>query len=144
MMNAVPRDLRRTTLFHLLAILGAVLIGAISFSWIEHYPLAESFFFVIMVMTLIGASYTPQTLAGLVLASALALLSVGIFLSFTAQVLGPITLEFYWKGLKARGVSRMEHHIVVCGFSDVAKVLLNRLPKDDVLFVVKDEDAMDF
>ncbi len=37
----------------------------------------------------------------------------------------------------------MKDHIVLCGFSDTARVLLNRLPKDQVLVVVKDKATFD-
>ena len=88
-------------------------------------------------MTLIGANYTPATLAGKALAGVVAVVSVGVILSFMTQVLGPAALHNYWASLKAKKVSRMKNHIVLCGFSDTTRVLLRSLPREQVLVVVK-------
>ena len=142
-MATVSRDLRSSTLLHLAVILATLLVGSLLFSIAEGYPLGSSVYFMIMIMTLIGASYQPLTAAGMVVAAAVAIVSVGIILSFMTQVLGPVALDVYWRGLRARKVSRMEKHVVVCGFSDTAKVLLNRLRKEEVLFVVNEREALE-
>ncbi len=139
----VPRDLRSTGLYHLLVVAATLVVASVVFSALEGIPLGDGFYFVILLMTLIGANYTPHSAGGLVLASVLALLSVGIILSFMTQVLGPLALETYWVGLRARRVSRMEKHVIVCGYSATAKVLLERLPREGLLFVVKEPEAME-
>jgi voltage-gated potassium channel len=117
--------------------------GTLAFSYVEGSSLRDSAYFMIMIMTLIGASFQPLTTGGMLVASVVAIMSVGILLSFTTQVLGPVALDVYWRGLRARMVSRMKQHVVVCGFSDTAKVLLHRLPKEEVLFVVKERESME-
>lgn len=37
----------------------------------------------------------------------------------------------------------MENHVVICGSSDTARALLSRLPKEEVLVVVKDKPTYD-
>ncbi len=142
-MDPGPR-LRSSTFLHVAVILATFLVGSALFALAEGIPVADGAYFMILLMTLIGANYAPHTGAGMAIAAGVAILSVGIILSFMTQVLGPITLDVYWKGLKARRVSRMEHHVVVCGFSDTAKALMSRLRKEEVLFVVKDRDSMEF
>jgi len=142
-MAGVRRELVSATVLHVLVILGTLLVGSALFSVIEGYPFGASVYFMIMVMTLIGASYQPLTAGGMVVAAVVAIVSVGVILSFTTQVLGPVALDVYWMGLRARKVSRMKQHVVVCGFSDTAKVLLQRLPKEEVLFVVKERESME-
>jgi voltage-gated potassium channel len=95
-----------------------------------------------MVMTLIGAA-NPNTFAGEIVGIAVALLAVGVILSFMTQILGPAALAAYWEGHRVRKASRMKNHIVLCGYSDTARVLLNNLPKDQVLVVVKDKATLD-
>lgn len=144
MRSIVPKELRSTTIYHILVVVTTLVAASVLFSVLEGYPLGNSFYFIILLMTLIGANYTPHTLGGLVLASALAVFSVGIILSFLGQVLGPVAVNHYLVGLKTRRVSRMENHVVICGFSDIAKVLLHNLPKGEVLFVVKEGELVDY
>ena len=59
------------------------------------------------------------------------------------QVLGPAALAAYWEDYRLRRVSRMKNHIVLCGSSDTARVLLRRLPKGEVLAVVQDKPTYD-
>ncbi len=131
-------EIRSATVKHLLVIVLTVAVGTVAFSSLEGVPIDQSFYVIVLLMTLIGANYTPHSLGGILLSTALAVVSVGIILSFFTQVLAPLSLEFYWTGLKARRLSRMENHIVVCGYSNTAKVLLDRVPKNELLFVVKD------
>lgn len=142
-MAPLPKELRSATLLHVLVILATLLLGSLAFSLAEGYPFGSSVYFMIMVMTLIGAGYQPLTAGGMAVAAVVAIVSVGIILSFMTQVLGPVALDVYWRGLRARKVSRMEQHVVVCGFSDTAKVLLHRLPKEGVLFAVKERESME-
>ncbi len=139
----LQRDLRHTTLLHVLAILATLVLGSIAFSLVEGYGFLNSLYFMVMVMTLIGASYQPLTLGGMAVAALVAILSVGIILSFTTQVLGPVALDVYWRGLRARKVSRMEQHVVICGFSATAKALLHRFRTEEVLLVVKEKESME-
>ncbi len=137
-----PGELRSPTLLHLVAIVAVLVVFTALFSVVEGWPLVESVYFVVLLMTLAGASVNPLTPAGLVLASVLAIVSIVIIVSFLAQVLGPLTLSAY-EALRLRRLRRMQNHIVMCGYSDTAKVLAGRIPKGELLVVVKDRDASD-
>ncbi len=137
----IPEELAPKTRLHVLAILLTLVVSTLLFAWAESYPLLDSLYFIVMVMTLIGANFTPVTVAGKAVAIVLAVVSIGVILSFMTQVLGPAALTEYWEKLKTRKVSRMKNHVVVCGSSDTAKMLLSRLPKDQVLVVVKDKSV---
>jgi voltage-gated potassium channel len=90
-----------------------------------------------MVMTLIGAQ-NPNTFAGEIVAIVVAIVSVGVLVSFMTQILGPAALAQYWEGHRVRKARRMKDHIILCGDSDTARVLLERIPKDRLLIVAKD------
>ena len=138
----IPGELRSKTLWHAVAILVLVVVGTLLFSFVDHQGLGDSFYFIVMVMTLIGAA-NPTTFAGEIVGVVVAVLSVGIILSFMAQILGPAALSAYWEAHRVRKASRMKNHIVLCGSSDTARVLLNNLPKAEVLVVVKDKAMVD-
>ncbi len=140
--GSVPGGLRTKTAVHLVAILVLVVAGTVVFAVVDGQSLGSSFYFIVMVMTLIGAA-NPNTFAGELVGIVVAVLSVGIILSFMTQILGPAALTAYWEAHRVRRASRMKDHIVLCGFSDTARVLLNRLPKDQVLVVVKDKPTAD-
>ncbi len=135
----IPEELGAKTRLHVFAIVLTLVVATLLFAWAEDYPVLDSLYFIVMVMTLIGANFTPVTVAGKAIAIVVAVISVGVILSFMTQVLGPAALTEYWEKLKTRKVSRMKNHVVVCGFSDTAKALLSRLPRDQVLLVVKDK-----
>ena len=141
-MSYIPAELRSKTVTHLVAILALVVAGTVVFAVVDRQSLGASFYFVVMVMTLIGAA-NPNTFAGDLVGIVVAVLSVGIILSFMTQILGPAALAAYWEGRRARKASRMKNHIVLCGFSNTARVLLDRLPKGEVLVVVKDKATAD-
>lgn len=138
----VPGELRDKAALHLLVILAVVVAGTILFALADGQSLADSLYFIVMVMTLIGAQ-NPHTFAGEVVAIVVAVLSVGVILSFMTQILGPAALSEYWERLRTRKVSRMKNHVVLCGFSDTSRALLERLPRDQVLVVVKDKETSD-
>ncbi len=135
----IPEELGSKTRLHGLAIVLTLLVSTLLFAWAEGVPVLDSLYFIVMVMTLIGANFTPVTLAGKAVAIVVAVVSVGVILSFMTQVLGPAALTEYWEKLKVRKVSRMKNHVVVCGSSDTARALVSRLPKEQVLVVVKDK-----
>lgn len=138
----VPGELRSKTVSHLVAILAIVIAGTVLFALVDGQSLGASFYFIVMVMTLIGAA-NPITFAGELVAIVVAVLSVGVILSFMTQILGPAALAAYWEGRRVRKASRMKNHIVLCGYSDTARVLLENLPKGQVLVVVKDKPTVD-
>ena len=134
----LPAELRSKTLLHVAAVLATVVLGTIVFSFVDQESLGDSLYFIVMVMTLIGAQ-TPRTFAGEVVGIVVAIVSVGVLVSFLAQILGPAALAQYWEGLRVRKARRMKDHIILCGDSDTARVLLEKLPKDHLLIVAKDK-----
>lgn len=142
LMRSIPPELRSKTLAHAAAILAIVVVGTLVFAAVDNESLADSLYFIVMVLTLIGAA-NPHTFAGELVGIVVALLAVGVILSFMTQILGPAALTAYWEAHRVRKASRMKNHIVLCGSSDTARVLLNHLPKDQVLVVVKDKLAAD-
>src|ERR1043166_4376966 len=71
-------------------LLGVIILlliaGAAVYSVIESMPFLDALYSVVMVMTGIGSSRDPQTLAGKWFNILLALISVALLISFIAQV----------------------------------------------------------
>ncbi len=141
-MAYIPGELRSKAATHLAAILLLVVVGTVVFAWVDGQSLGSAFYFIVMVMTLIGAA-NPNTFAGELVGIVVAVLAVGVILSFMTQILGPAALSAYWEAHRVRKASRMKNHIVLCGYSDTARVLLKNLPMEQVLVVVKDKATAD-
>ena len=73
----IPAGLRSKTVRYLAVILGVAVVGTLLFAAVDGQSLADSFYFVVMVMTLIGAA-NPHTLAGELIGVAVAVVSVGV------------------------------------------------------------------
>lgn len=134
----LPAELRSKTLLHLAVVLATVVIGTIVFSVVDQEAPGDSLYFIVMVMTLVGAQ-NPHTFAGEIVGIVVAIVSVGVLVSFMTQILGPAALAQYWEGLRVRKARRMKDHIILCGDSDTARALLERLPKDRLVVVAKDK-----
>jgi voltage-gated potassium channel len=138
----LPAELRSKTLLHLGAILATIVVGTIVFSFVDSETLGDSLYYIVMVMTLIGAQ-NPRTFGGQIIGIVVAVISVGVLVSFMTQILGPAALAQYWEGHRFRRVSRMKDHIVLCGNSATARALISRIPKDRLVVVVKDHAVAD-
>lgn len=138
----IPKELRSKTVTHVAAILATVVVGTIVFSIVDGQSLGSSLYFIVMVMTLIGAA-NPQTFAGDVVAIVVAVISIGVLVSFMTQVLGPAALAQYWERHRFRKASRMKDHIVLCGYSATARAVIERMPKDRLVVLVKDKAVAD-
>lgn len=138
----ISGELRNKTVFHLVVILVAVVLGTVAFSLVDSQSVVDSFHYIIMAMTLIDAK-NPNTLGGELVGVAVAIVSVGVILSFLPQVLGPTALSACRESHRAGKVSRMQNHVIVRGFSDTALALLNSVPKVQVLVLVKDKPSFD-
>lgn len=138
----LPRELRSKTAIHVAAILATVIVGTFIFATVDGENLGDSFYFIVMVMTLIGAQ-NPHTFGGEIVGVIVAVISVGVLVSFLAQILGPAALAQYWEGHRVRKASRMKDHIVLCGYSATARALIERIPKDRLVVIVKDKTVAD-
>jgi len=138
---SIPENLVPKTRFHVLVIITTLFVATFLFAYFEGYPLLDSFYFIVLIMTLIGATYSPATVGGKVLVIVVAFMSVGVLLSFLTQVLGPAALGNFWENLRTKRVSLVKNHVILCGYSDTTKVLIRQLPKGEVLVIVKDRET---
>ncbi len=138
---SIPPNLVPKTRSHILVIVTTLVVSTVLFAYFENYPLFDSFYFIVLIVTLIGANYTPATVGGKAVAIFVAFMSVGVILSFLTQVLGPAALSNFWENLRTKRVSHVKNHVVLCGYSDTARVLIRQLPKGEVLVIVKDRET---
>jgi voltage-gated potassium channel len=137
----IPEHLVRKTRSHILVIVTTLAVATVLFAYFEDYPLFDSLLFIVLIMTLIGANYSPATIGGKAVTIVVAFMSVGVILSFLTQVLGPVALSNFWETLRTRRVSHVNNHVILCGYSDTARVLIRQLPKKEVLVIVKDRET---
>jgi voltage-gated potassium channel len=140
---SIPENLVPKTRFHVLVIVTTLVVSTFLFAYFENLPLLDSFYFIVLIMTLIGANYSPATVGGKALTIVVAFMSVGVILSFLTQVLGPAALSNFWEHQRTKRVSHVKNHVILCGYSDTTKALIRQLPKGEVLVIVKDRETED-
>lgn len=121
-------------------------IGSALYSDIEGYPILESFYYVVLSITTVGAFRAgPHTEQGLILTIILVMSGMGILLYVVSQiaqlmvegrlreVLGTIRGEF----AKMR---KEKDHVVVCGYSKLGEYVCKSLEESDKKYVIIEDD----
>jgi voltage-gated potassium channel len=117
-------------------------LGALLYAWIENISVLDALYSVVMLMTAIGSSRDPQTLGGKWFNIFLALFSVAMLIGVMTQIGQLLLRREFLTVVQGWRHKRMKDHTILCGMSNTAIELLNRLPHDQVVAVVKThEDA---
>ncbi len=137
-----PEHHLRRTLRKLLILFFVIVIvlvgGAFIYWWIEpNLSLLDSLYSVVMLMTAIGSSRDPVTVAGKWFNIFLSLFSVAMLISVVTQIGQLILRREFLTVLSDWRHKNMKDHTIVCGVSHTSQELLNRLPIDKVVVLVK-------
>jgi hypothetical protein len=87
------RSIYKRALYSLTLVVVVLLSGTIAFHYIEHYTYVDAFYFMSMLATAEGPAIIPATVAGKLLASFMAFLSIGSVIFALAFIFGPLMLE---------------------------------------------------
>ena len=108
----------------------------------EPLPFLDSLYSVVMLMTAIGSSRDPQTVAGKWFNIVLSMFSVAMLISVMTQIGQLLLRREFLTVLSDWRHTKMKDHTIICGFSHTSHELINRLPIDKVIVLVKSlEDA---
>jgi len=80
---------RRRALYSFALVFGVLLVGTLTFHYIEGYSYIDSFYFVSMLATAQGPASTPATAIGKIAASIIAFVSVGCVIVALGFLFGP-------------------------------------------------------
>jgi voltage-gated potassium channel len=121
-----------------------VIGGALIYSWLErdpktgeNLPFLDSLYSVVMLMTAIGSSRDPQTVAGKWFNIVLSMFSVAMLISVMTQIGQLLLRREFLTVLSDWRHTTMKDHTIICGISHTSNELLNRLPVDKVIVLVK-------
>jgi len=143
----IKRQIRKRSNLRLgvIAVMGAIVIGTLVFSWLEGWSPLESLYVTIQTVTTVGyGDLTPRTLAGRIFATAFMLVSVGIVLyaltSTVQSIVHSEVLETLGQRRQSRKMSKLRNHFIICGAGRVGFHLLRNLIGSDQTFVVIERD----
>ncbi len=131
----------------LIVVIVVVICGALIYSRIERdpktgedLPLLDALYNVVMLMTAIGSSRDPISIAGKWFNIALSMFSVAMMIGVMTQI-GQLLLRREFLSVLSDWRHRiMKDHTIICGTSHTSHELLNRLPLDKVIILVKTQD----
>src|SRR5579862_7647250 len=106
------------------------------------YSFIDSLYSVVMLVTAIGSNFDPHTIAGKLFNIFLALFSVAMLVSIMTQIGQLVLRREFLSVLSDWRHRKMKDHTIICGISHTSHELLNRLPVDNVIVLVRTtEDA---
>src|SRR5277367_341468 len=119
--------------------------GTLGFVLIEHYPVFDAFYMTLITVTTVGYSELhPLSHAGRVFNSGLILFGVvAMLLTIGAMTQAVVELELNQFSGKRRVkgmISKLEEHVIVCGFGRMGRGAADELRQAGVPFVVVDND----
>ncbi|MEI6234729.1 MAG: potassium channel family protein [Planctomycetota bacterium] len=143
-MESPERHLRR--IIRKLAVLFVVVVvvvlgGAALYAKLEHdLPFLDSLYNVVMLMTAIGSSRDPVTVEGKWFNIFLSMFSVAMMIGVMTQIGQLLLRREFLTVLSDWRHRKMKDHTIICGVSHTTHELLNRLPVDHVVVLVKSHD----
>src|SRR5580658_1575244 len=129
----------------LMAMLVALGGGTLGFVFIEHYSVFDAFYMTLTTVTTVGSGeIRPLSHAGRVFNTVLILFGVvAVLLAVGAMTQTIVELElnqFFGKRRIRSMISKLEGHVIVCGFGRVGRGAADELTKAGVPFVVVDHN----
>jgi voltage-gated potassium channel len=138
----------RNFIFGVSILFGLFIFGSYLFSALEGINLFESFYYVVLTITTVGAPLSPTTVNGKILAMILVFLGMGTVLyivTFFASAVIEGQTRALIGGLKG-GITRMKkvkNHFIVCGYGRLGKYVCEvlRNKKKRYIIIEKDPDV---
>ncbi len=133
----LSRILRKLSILFVVVVV-VVLVGALIYSKLEHdLPFLDSLYNVVMLMTAIGSSRDPVTVAGKWFNILLSMFSVAMMISVMTQIGQLLLRREFISVLNDWRHKKMKDHTIICGTSHTSHELLNRLEAKAVVVLVK-------
>jgi voltage-gated potassium channel len=113
----------------LMAVLGAIALGAIVFHLLEGWSILDSLYVTAQTVTTVGfGDLTPRHGFGRAFATVFMMVGVGIVLyALTSTVQSIVHSELFAKYGRSRKMSKLRDHFIICGAGRVGSHLIRSL-----------------
>ncbi|HEX6650111.1 MAG TPA: NAD-binding protein [Pyrinomonadaceae bacterium] len=127
----------------LLAVLGVIVLGTLVFHLLEGWSILDSLYVTAQTVTTVGfGDLTPRTSAGRAFAAVFMMVSVGVVLyALTTTVQAIVHSELFATYGRARKMSKLRDHFIICGAGRVGSHLIRGLRAVDATFLVIETDT---
>ena len=119
--------------------------GVIGFMIIEKLSFLDAFYMTVITLSTVGfGEVKPLSQAGKIFTSVLIISGVGTF-AYAATSMSQFLVEGELRKVfdarrRKKQMKKLENHVIVCGFGRVGEHICEELKKEDVPFVVIDDD----
>ena len=125
----------------ILAVVLAIAIGTVVFSWVEGWSLLDSLYITAQTVTTVGyGDLTPHTVVGRLFATVFMMVGVGIVLYALSSAVQTIVhselLDTLGQKRQSRKMSKLRNHFIICGAGRVGSHLLRNLVGSDQTLIV--------
>src|SRR5215216_1253284 len=126
----------------LIAVLGAMVLGTVTFHLLEGWSIIDSLYVTVQTVTTVGfGDLAPQTAVGRLFATAFMIVGVGVVLyALTSTVQAIVHSELFARYGHSRKMSKLQDHFIICGAGRVGSHLIRSLRSVDGVFVVIESD----
>ena len=126
----------------LFAVLGALAVGTLAFHVLEGWSILDSLYVTAQTVTTVGfGDLTPATRVGRAFTTVFMMIGVGIVLyALTAGVQSIVHSELLSTYGRARKMSKLRDHFIICGAGRVGSHLIRSLRAVDGTFIVLESD----
>src|SRR5215216_221995 len=126
----------------LIAVLGAMVLGTVTFHLLEGWSIIDSLYVTVQTVTTVGfGDLAPQTAVGRLFATAFMIVGVGVVLyALTSTVQAIVHSELFARYGHSRKMSKLQDHFIICGAGRVGSHLIRSLRSVDGVFVVIEHD----
>ncbi len=125
--------------------LAVTCLGTIGFMYLEGLTFFNAVYFTVATMTTVGfGDITPLTAGGKILSMVIMIVGVGIALYFASTIVA-VAIEgdladIFGRRKMYKKLEALSNHIIICGAGRVGYQVIDRLQKEDVQFVVIEQD----
>lgn len=127
-------------------IIGVISVGVIGYILIENYTFVEALYMTIITVSTVGFEVIRELSdAGMIFTVFLIIISLGVMGFFasmlTRHFLDGIFKNYYKENKVKRKISKLENHVIVCGYGRVGRQVIQELQdhKFDIVIIDNDE-----
>ena len=123
--------------------------GTIGYKLIESWPWLDSFYMAVITLSTVGfTEVQPLSPSGRIFTSVYIMLGMCV-VAYSFSVLGQMIIEGKLRDMQGRSkmkknISRLRGHIIICGYSELGKLLIEELKDKNINLVVIDIDPTRF
>ena len=126
-------------------LIGIIAFGTCGYYFVEQMPLFESFYMTIITISTVGyAEIIPLSQSGRALTVIIIILGITVG-AYTIGLLVRAVVEgelakIVERRIVQKQISSLKNHFIVCGFGRIGRIMCRELAKDNIDFVVIEQD----